>query len=233
MKQIVVDSQVTDYYITEDGKCWSNKTNTFLKGQKSNSGYLNYNLTLPNGSKRRLYAHRLVAQYYVDNPQGKNQVNHIDGNKDNNHFTNLEWVTPQENQQHAIKNELRCFKHVFCFSKNKQIIAEYKNIEEASRNSGVSRSLIQQEVNQSAKSLIKGMYWSYDTIIKHTVPHENLGISKEVQCFKNGQLYKIFPSANAAARWLGVKSHSHIGECCRGKIKSYKGFTWKYTQDIV
>jgi hypothetical protein len=42
-----------------------------------------------------------------------------------------------------------------------------------------------------------------------------------------------YPSAGTAARCLGVKSHSHISECCRGKIKTYKGFIWKYSDDIV
>lgn len=42
MKQIIVDNQVTPYYITDKGKCFNSKTNKYLKGQFSNSGYLNY-----------------------------------------------------------------------------------------------------------------------------------------------------------------------------------------------
>ena len=41
-----------------------------------------------------------------------------------------------------------------------------------------------------------------------------------------------YPSTGAAARALNC-THSHIGECCRGKIKTYKGFIWKYVEDIV
>ena len=41
-----------------------------------------------------------------------------------------------------------------------------------------------------------------------------------------------YPSTGIAAKAIkGV--HSHIGECCRGKIKSYKGYVWRYTDDIV
>lgn len=55
--------------------------------------------------------HRYVAMTFVENNQSKREVNHIDGNKENNHYTNLEWVTSKENVSHAFKNNLRaCFK---------------------------------------------------------------------------------------------------------------------------
>ena len=41
-----------------------------------------------------------------------------------------------------------------------------------------------------------------------------------------------YPSTGVAAKAIGGNS-SHIGECCRGKIKTYKGFIWKYVEDIV
>lgn len=52
MKQIIVDNQVTPYYITQDGKCYNSKTQRWLKGQISNSGYLSYNLSY---NAKRLY----------------------------------------------------------------------------------------------------------------------------------------------------------------------------------
>lgn len=51
--------------------------------------------------------HRYVAKYFVDNPNNKPEVNHIDGNTLNNHFSNLEWVTRKENIQHCIDNNLQ------------------------------------------------------------------------------------------------------------------------------
>ena len=42
-----------------------------------------------------------------------------------------------------------------------------------------------------------------------------------------------YPSTGIAARAIGANSGSHIGECCRGKIKQYKGFVWRYVEDIV
>ena len=55
------------------------------------------------------YIHRLVAEAFIPNPEGKPEVNHIDGNRQNNHISNLEWVTSGENSLHASKTGLRVY----------------------------------------------------------------------------------------------------------------------------
>lgn len=66
--------------------------------------------------------HRLVAEAFIPNPTNKPQVNHKDGNKHNNHLTNLEWVTQSENMKHAFEFGLE--KHGM---KNKTHTTESKN----------------------------------------------------------------------------------------------------------
>lgn len=56
--------------------------------------------------RKSFRVHRIVASLFVLNPDNKPQVNHIDGNKQNNDFSNLEWVTNSENQSHAITTGL-------------------------------------------------------------------------------------------------------------------------------
>ena len=60
-----------------------------------------------NGIVKYKYVHRLVACAFIVNEHNKPYINHKDGNKRNNHFDNLEWVTPRENNLHAFRTGLR------------------------------------------------------------------------------------------------------------------------------
>lgn len=57
--------------------------------------------------KQRFSIHRLVGLVFVPNPTNKPHINHKDGNPQNNHYTNIEWCTPSENEQHSLNNGLR------------------------------------------------------------------------------------------------------------------------------
>jgi hypothetical protein len=56
-----------------------------------------------NGKAKMMKVHRLVAMAFIPNPMNKPHVNHIDSNRANAHVYNLEWCTPRENSQHALK----------------------------------------------------------------------------------------------------------------------------------
>jgi hypothetical protein len=92
------------YKINDIGDVYSVRTKKILKPKKC-SGYLMVCLSVNNKKDQQL-VHRLVAQTFIDNPDNKKTVNHIDGNKMNNSLSNLEWSTQSENSKHAFRNGL-------------------------------------------------------------------------------------------------------------------------------
>ncbi len=82
------------------------RAGTVIKQSLKPNGYLQVGLRKHN-QRKWIGVHRLVAIHFIDNPENKPQVNHIDGNKQNNTVENLEWVTAKENQHHAARTGLR------------------------------------------------------------------------------------------------------------------------------
>lgn len=99
------------YYVTKEGEVWNTETMAKVKGGINSSGY--YQLAL--GSVHNVRVHRLVARHFVTIPEdllakGFTEeslvVNHIDGNKLNNSWNNLEWTTHDGNMAHASSTGL-------------------------------------------------------------------------------------------------------------------------------
>lgn len=115
-KTIIKGKFANKYTIFSDGSIYSERSKKFLRHdvQPTSVGnrrvaYHRVNL-FANGHSKHFAVHRLVAMAFVENddPKFKVQVDHIDGNRDNNDYTNLEWVTPEENMRRCIKDK----KHV-------------------------------------------------------------------------------------------------------------------------
>lgn len=89
------------YHITASGEVYNSATGRKLKPFQNERGYDMISVSI-NGKKRTLKIHRLVALHFLPPVDGKQQVNHKDGNKQNNCLENLEWCTNAENNKHAF-----------------------------------------------------------------------------------------------------------------------------------
>jgi len=104
----------SNYLIYDNGVVFSKKRNKFMKPQKNQLGYERILLS-KNGKQKRFSIHRLVALHYIPKIEGKNVVDHIDGNKLNNNVNNLRWTTIIENcnnYQKLRKNNTSGFKNI-------------------------------------------------------------------------------------------------------------------------
>lgn len=129
---------IDNYYISNYGNIYDSlkKKNVILT--INNKGYLYYNSYI--NKKRKIYfPHRLVGIHFIDNPNKYPQINHIDGNKTNNHVDNLEWCTQKHNTRHAVSKGLintatQGGKPVIQMSLDGEYINSFLSISDAARN---------------------------------------------------------------------------------------------------
>lgn len=95
------------YLVDEDGIIFRKKDNLKLTYSTNNWGYLETKLVNDDGIRKSVRVHRIVCYAFYGYQEQDTPVNHIDCNKKNNRFTNLEWSTHSENLKHAYDNNLR------------------------------------------------------------------------------------------------------------------------------
>lgn len=129
-------------------------------GKTRDSGYLVVNLRKNHAFEVKL-VHRIVAETFIANPLGLPTVNHKDGNKRNNNVANLEWASYSENNIHALKNGLRNPRGAYIRQMNLDggYVSDFRSVCEASRATGIGRSMISHCVNGREKSA-GGFLWS-------------------------------------------------------------------------
>lgn len=166
-KFIILDFN-NNYAISNFGNVMNVNTKKILTPQ--NKEYLTvtlHNVSNKRGKKgyRKNYKiHRLVAKYFIENPDNKPYVNHKDGNKHNNHVDNLEWVTAQENTVHAYKNKLISNQRPIKATKldNPEITEVFESLSECARFFNCNKSYIHRALNKTYKrNTYKGYKFEY------------------------------------------------------------------------
>ena len=193
-----------------------------LKSRKNKGGYSIINLH-KNGKQYTKIIHRLVAQAFIPNPENKKEVNHIDGNKENNAITNLEWCTGKENKQHAWKIGLcRPIHHT---EETKRKLSEMRKGKKHSK-----------ETKKKIRETSKGRYHTEET--KRKLSEMRKGgknpLSKRVRCITTDEIFGSV--VEAAVKYNGDKTG--IAKCCRGKLKTSgkhpitgEKLIWEYMED--
>lgn len=129
-----------NYAVNEYGEVKNVNTNHIMATDINSAGYERIQVR-KNGKSKKLFRHRLVAQNFLDNPNNYKEVNHIDGNKHNNHVSNLEWCDRTHNKRECRRKglkEYKPFKVIYADGTQK----EYEFTTELASKVGVTRRTI-------------------------------------------------------------------------------------------
>ena len=167
------------YFISDEGRVYShvdNHGNVDIKYRKERKqqetiwGYKTVDLAYPN-KRKKAPIHRLVAEHFINNPYCKPCVNHIDGNKHNNHVSNLEWVTYSENEKHSYHVLGKVYKKLPIGSNNKPLLDPrsgkmYNSAKEAQKILGIGRRATDTFIKITKEEYKR---WQMATEMTHTV----------------------------------------------------------------
>ena len=166
-----------EYQVDTNGIIYG-KNDRPLKYSLNHRGYCIINFYV-NHKRYGFAVHQIVARQFIENsdPLYKTQVNHKDGNKQNNCVENLEWVSNLENVQHAMdtlgyRDLLKSNNHnvqaVYSINKNTNEIIHYKSIADAARAHVSSDTLFRGaqiniwKVLNGLRKSYKNCYWTYE-----------------------------------------------------------------------
>jgi hypothetical protein len=157
-KEISIENEyTTGYFVSSLGR-FKNKKGVIMENYKPHhSGYIYLRVNI-----KKYSLHRLVALAFIENPNNKPFVNHIDGNKTNNNVSNLEWTTCSENNLHNYKiglNKGHKRKIIQCNLQMNEI-KTFETIKAASNELKISLSCIKDVLKNKQKST-KGFMFKY------------------------------------------------------------------------
>lgn len=146
---------INNYYVSDHGRIKNNINICNL--QPDITGYVKIQI-----NKKSYLVHRLVALGFLPNLKNKKQVNHIDGNKNNNKLLNLEWSTNKENSIHKIQTGLsHCTKKIIQYDFIMNKIQEFMSITEASKCLNISTETISRNCYEKTTTTKSGFLFRF------------------------------------------------------------------------
>ena len=233
-KKYFYENKETCYSISDSGEVRKDTTG-YILSQSTQQDYKFVTLLI-DGKQKRMRVHRLVAETFIENPKNKPYVNHINGKKDDNNVENLEWVTPSENTQHAIKTGLfqnKRKKAVVQYNLDGEKMMIFESATEAARQTGGSQSKITMCCRRQRET-DNDYQWRYADDIQDVKKVQKKFITgkKVAQCDEEGNILNIYSSFKEAARAVDGTS-SAISRVCSGTNIRHKGYKWKLVDEIV
>lgn len=231
-----------NYKISNLGRL-KNSKGEIMKPWNDSHGYLDVKFYKDKKSYHRKI-HRLVAEAFIENPENKKQVNHIDGNPMNNFLENLEWVTPKENIRHlletkGISNQFSKMSKVASYDMNGDLLKTFETPTEAAEFYGFKNFKGKNDARNindccnGNKKSYKGLMFRYfdKTILTKINKYEKLtrnGEKIEAKNTINGEEH-FFLSVAEASRELKI-DRTCIFDVLNGKAKQTKNFIFKKTK---
>ena len=199
-----------NYSINNQGDIRNDTTGKILKKNVSSSGYLDCHICYKDSTNKTkskgVTIHRLVALAFIPNPDNLPQVNHKDEDKTNNCVDNLEWCTAKYNSNYGNHNDK------------------------------ISKSRIGKHLSEEHKKKLSGKNSPlYNKKGKKHPCHDSLqGANNSqsravVQLTLDKRLVKEYTYVGEAVK-LGF-NNSCICDCCKGRLKTHKGYIWMYKED--
>ena len=151
---------IDDYFVSEDGQIYTKKTNKIMACSSFRGGYKSFCI---NQNKTSYKVHQMVAKAFIPNNDPTKQiVNHIDGNKLNNHVSNLEWVSLLQNNKHAIDSGLTKItrRRVYQCDLDGNIIKIHDTIRGAGKDTNVDSGAIA-KVCKGTRNKAGGFKWRF------------------------------------------------------------------------
>ena len=152
-----------DHYANSKGGTQTFRHGSLVKGFPTNCGYVNVRLSTYINGKQKMkncLVYRLVAEAFIPNPTKLPQVNHIDGNKENNNVANLEWVSRSTNVQHAYRHHLaKRNKPVYCYDLDNVLIKTYSSMRQAERDGFQSSGISEACHGRKRNHIYRGRIW--------------------------------------------------------------------------